>query len=120
MQPAFSIHIEEANDQHTLVLHGELDLAAAPAVDIAVARLCRAGARRVVLDLRQLDFADASGLHAMLAARRVCLDRRVEFGIVPGRQQVQRLIELSGLLDSLPFVVVVELDETLERHADNR
>jgi anti-anti-sigma factor len=87
---------------HTLVLSGELDLASAAELNRRLLPLCR-DAENVVLDLRQLTFIDASGLHVMVVAKEMCARHETAFGLVPGQEHVQRVFQLTGLLDVLPF-----------------
>lgn len=86
---------------HTIVLRGELDLATAPLLEEAIGGIDGAGA--VKLDLGALEFIDSTGVRATLAAREHCTRRGVAFTVIPGPKQVQRLFEIVGLLDVLPF-----------------
>ncbi|MEA2315068.1 MAG: hypothetical protein QOI03_1760 [Solirubrobacteraceae bacterium] len=95
------IRLVEANFHCTLMLRGELDLASAPLLERAAARLCSEGARKIILDLRQLDFCDVAGLHALQAARVGCLRSGVGFGVVPGEGQARRLLEITGFFERL-------------------
>lgn len=78
-----------------LALDGELDLATAGKVDLAVEQLVTSGLRLVVLDLSGLRFCDSTGLGALLrASRRV----RAEGGtcIVAGaRGEVRRVLAMT-------------------------
>jgi len=60
-------------------------------------------ATSLVLDLRGVTFMDSTGLHAVLLARDECAKRGCRFALVRGSAQVQRLFELSGLTDQLPY-----------------
>lgn len=97
------ISLLEDAGQSTLVVTGEMDLATSPSLEGAVIRLCREGARQVVLDLSQLEFIDGSGLHAVSNARETCRQFGCEFCIVPGRKELHRLFKISGLAERLPF-----------------
>jgi anti-sigma B factor antagonist len=89
--------------RHTLVLIGELDLSSAPAVQARVAEIVPQ-AREIVLDLRELSFMDSSGIRAILVSDELCARSRCELALLPGRPNVQRLFEVSGLTDLLPFI----------------
>lgn len=61
-------------------------------------------ARRIVLDLSNLDFIDSSGIRLILAAdarSRMDGDR---LRLVRGRQSVHRVFELTGVAERLRFV----------------
>jgi anti-sigma B factor antagonist len=103
MGPRFGIRALNDGDRCTLLLTGEMDLATVPQLEAAVARQCERGATQLVLDLTQLEFIDASGLHALVFAREQCQQRQCEFCLIPGRAQLQRLFKISGLIDRLPF-----------------
>lgn len=89
--------------RHTLVLSGELDIEHAAELEVTITRVCVGDMPALVLDLSRLTFMDSTGLRAVAAAHRRCQQQRCEFLIVPGSDAVQRLFEISGLLDVLPF-----------------
>jgi anti-anti-sigma factor len=101
--PRFGIRLEESNWRCTLILQGELDLANAPRLERVVTRLCSEGAKQLVLDLSRLDFMDAAGLHAVLAAQSACREFMLDFGLIPGRGPPRRLLHLTGVFASLPI-----------------
>jgi anti-anti-sigma factor len=86
------------------VLVGDLDLATAPALEDAVARLCGEGAREIVLDLKELEFLDSTGFRAVLAGKDVCEGHGCVFAMTRGKEPVQRVFDVSGVLKKLPFV----------------
>jgi anti-anti-sigma factor len=88
---------------HTLVLSGELDIAPAADLEAMVLKLCADGARGIVIDLSRLTFMGSTGLRLVLSAREICGQSGCEFFVVPGPPSVQRLFELTGLVDSVPF-----------------
>jgi anti-sigma B factor antagonist len=88
---------------HTVVLHGEIDLLAAPDLKESVRRLCGEGAARIVLDLREVTFMDSTGLRAVLSSQRLCAEHGSEFSLIPGPPNIHSLFELTGLAEHLPF-----------------
>ena len=90
-------------DRHTLLLTGELDIATAPELEARAEQLCAGHAGELVLDLSQLEFLDSAGLSAILRVRALCQEHLCEFGLTPGAQPVQRLFEITRLIDRLPF-----------------
>ncbi|MFJ9442410.1 STAS domain-containing protein [Kitasatospora sp. NPDC101235] len=82
-------------------LVGELDMATGPLVTDAVSRALAAGPSRLDLDVSALTFCDASGLRALLQARRASGLRHVEFrlvGVRPGLRRVLALLRATDLL----------------------
>jgi anti-anti-sigma factor len=93
----------ERDGLHTLVLTGELDANSAPSLEAAISRLSADGTTSITLDLSKLMFIDSSGLWTITMARRWCAKRGCEFFLIPGPESVQRIFEMTGLLDVLPF-----------------
>jgi anti-anti-sigma factor len=89
--------------RHTLVLSGELDLVSAGSLEAMVLLLCADGITGFALDLSKLTFMDSTGLRALLCAKDVADSHGYEFMLVPGPKNVQRLFEVTGLLNVLPF-----------------
>jgi anti-sigma B factor antagonist len=81
---------------------GELDIANAPKLEVALREALQA-ARLVVIDLRDLAFIDSSGVHAIVNAskRARTIARRV--AILPGPAHVDRIFKLSRALEELEF-----------------
>ncbi len=103
--PPTGIDIEQVGQdgRYTLLLRGELDIASVPSLEGAMSRLCTDGTRAVTLDLSKLVFIDSTGLAAIVFASKICENNGYEFGLIPGSSAVQRLFELTGLSDVLPF-----------------
>jgi anti-anti-sigma factor len=99
----FELHDEVSGAGHTLALSGELDMASAPTLEAALERICTDATEAVALDLSRLTFMDSTGLRVMLVARDVCERHDCEFQLIPGPAQIQRLFEVTGLLEQLPF-----------------
>jgi anti-sigma B factor antagonist len=112
MSKRFSgLEIEESTegDRHTLTLAGELDIGSVPILHAAVARICETGsARALTLDLSGLLFIDSTGLAEIILTSRLCERDAVELRLTPGSSGVQRLFELTGLIDALPFTSASE------------
>jgi anti-sigma B factor antagonist len=89
--------------QNTLVLVGELDLASAPIFEAKMRQLCENGTSTVALDFSQLSFIDSTGVRAVLIASELCKRHGHALSLTPGTGGVQRVFEMTGLLDALPF-----------------
>jgi anti-anti-sigma factor len=88
---------------YVIELAGELDLSGVARVSEAFASAFDSDARAIVLDLRGLEFLDSTGVHAILKAERSASEQHRSFVIVRGPRQVQRIFEISGILDMLTF-----------------
>jgi anti-anti-sigma factor len=88
---------------HTLVLSGEFDFAAADTLESVIRKICVPPTLGIVLDLTRLTFLDSTGLREVLLAARLCESQGCEFRVIPGRKGVQRVFEISGLIDRLQF-----------------
>jgi anti-anti-sigma factor len=102
------LEVDELVDgqRYTLVLAGELDIASAVTLHGAVARARATGAAisALTLDLSGLIFIDSTGLAEIILTGQLCDRDGYEFALVPGPRAVQRLFELTGLIDALPFI----------------
>jgi anti-sigma B factor antagonist len=101
---AFTTTLTSAGDA-LISLTGELDLSGAPPLEEEIGRLSEQdGVRRVVLDLRELEFMDSSGLRTVaLAERRLGAAGR-ELVLVRGRDTVQRVFSITRMDEHLTFV----------------
>jgi anti-anti-sigma factor len=92
--------------RHMLIVGGELDIASASTLHGAIARMLdRANAGdTIVLDLSALMFIDSTGLAEIILTSQLCDRDGHDFALIPGPRAVQRLFELTGLIDALPFV----------------
>ncbi len=103
MSELLEIHAYEEPGRYVLTLRGELDLAGAPAFEDAAARLCRLGARELLIDIAEVGFIDSSGVRAILAVKHLCQEHSCELSMTHGSEQADVLFELTRLLERLPF-----------------
>jgi anti-sigma B factor antagonist len=92
-----------AGGWHTLRLSGELDLVSTVILSDAADRIAMDAIDGVVLDLAKVDFMDSTGVRAVLALQDRCAKLSTELRIVPGPRAVQRVFEVTGLVERLPF-----------------
>jgi anti-sigma B factor antagonist len=106
----FDTTLSSAGDA-LIALTGELDLSGAPALDHEIETLAvHPDVARVILDLRGLAFLDSSGLRVVaLAERRLSRNGR-SLVLVRGRESVQRVFEITRLVERLEFVDHPELN----------
>jgi anti-anti-sigma factor len=100
----FSVRSERVNGSEHIRITGELDLSVIGAVDREMERAEASNATRIVLNLDELEFMDASGVRLLLHlndrsqnnGRRLRITRA-------GAPQVRRVLELTGVDELLPF-----------------
>ncbi len=101
MQNHFRLQVRDEDEGTVvLVLAGELDLASSQELIDALERL--GGSRSIVLDMRELEFIDSSGLSVLVKAHQRAAAEGGELSIVRrDDSQVQRLLDLTGLTERL-------------------
>jgi anti-anti-sigma factor len=100
---SFEVQDVVSGGRHRLVLTGELDLAPAAELEDTLFRICADGTKEIALDLSKLRFMGSIGLRLMLLARELCEEHGYEFQLIAGPANIQRVFEMTGLLDVLPF-----------------
>jgi anti-sigma B factor antagonist len=83
---------------------GEIDMATVGSVQLVIDECVADGCERVVLDLRGVTFMDSSGLHLVVDADAAARAAGWELLLIEGPPPVQRVFEITGLRDRLPFV----------------
>ena len=83
---------------------GEIDVYTAPLLREVLDKQVAAGRTNLVVDLEKVTFMDSTGLHAVLRIRQDAHELGRRFALIRGRDQVQRLFELTGLTESLTIV----------------
>ncbi len=86
-----------------LALHGELDLGSAPTLASKLLDAQASGSKHLVLDLRDLQFMDSTGLALLVRAQRDADSNGHKLSLRGQTPQVHRLLELTGLLDRFAF-----------------
>jgi anti-anti-sigma factor len=98
------ITTEEGEGQTRVALTGELDIASAPEFEEGLAKV-EAGAPSVlVLDLRQVEFIDSTGLRAVIAADERARSAGRRLVIVKGTAAVERVFTVTQLDQRLDIV----------------
>jgi anti-anti-sigma factor len=87
-----------------VAVSGELDLRTSPQLEERLTRAFGAGAELVILDLRQIEFMDSTGLRVVLSAHQRAHDAGRRFALVRGADQVERVLTLTGVRDLLTVV----------------
>lgn len=80
---------------------GELDQATVPELRERLSSLLDEGARWLLLDMRELEFIDSSGLGVLIAAARRAGEAGGEVTVVCARPNVLRVFDISGTRELL-------------------
>lgn len=97
----FSVEVHNGTQAVVIGVSGELDLASSPALEEELERGVASQAEVVIVDLRNLEFMDSTGLSVLVRAHQRATESGQRFGVVRGPQQVQRLLSLTGVADRL-------------------
>ena len=83
---------------------GTLDLATVPVLEQQLKELREAGFRRLIVDLGGLLFMDSTGVHLALKWHSAAQQDGFKIDFAPGPPRVQRVFELTGTSDLVPFI----------------
>jgi anti-sigma B factor antagonist len=94
---ALDVIVRDLDGVRIVTVRGELDLVTAGALCARVGAACRDGRRRLLLDLRRLEFCDSRGLRALIGAAQEVAASAGRLAVVPPAQgPVARLFALTG------------------------
>ncbi len=104
MQSNFRVDVRSENGAPLLFVKGELDLASSPTLEQELERVAGDSPSLVIIDLRELEFMDSTGLSVLIRAHQRAQESGHRLGIVNGSRQVRRLLSLTGVADRLTIV----------------
>jgi anti-sigma B factor antagonist len=104
VQNQFSVEVRRDGSTAVVAVSGELDLASGPELETELNQLNGPDMKLVVVDLRRLDFMDSTGLSIIVRAHQRLTEQGCQMGLVKGSQQVQRLLDLTGVAERLRLV----------------
>lgn len=104
MQSDFRVETHTTGRATTLAVFGELDLVSSPALQEELERVIGSDATVIVLDLRGLSFMDSTGLHVLIKGQHRALQDGRRFVLTRGGEQVQRLLDLTGVTELMEIV----------------
>jgi anti-anti-sigma factor len=108
------VHIasdEEAAEVQIIELDGEFDMANVQQLDRAVEQGIDAGARDFVADLHNVEFLDATAVHALLRGWKRAARRNGRFVLVDPPAPIWRVFVLIGV--ARPFTTFATREEAL-------
>jgi anti-sigma B factor antagonist len=98
------VSTERQNDRVIVSLAGELDIASASRIEEALREAEDAGPAIVMLDLRELEFMDSTGLRTILSADARAKEAGRRLVVVQGDENVKRVFEVTRLYDRVEIV----------------
>jgi anti-anti-sigma factor len=104
VQNQFAVEVRKDAATAVVAVRGELDLASGPELEAELDRISAPETQLLVVDLRGLDFMDSTGLSILVRAHQRLAAEGCEMGLVRGSQQVQRLLDLTGVAERLRLV----------------
>jgi anti-sigma B factor antagonist len=99
----FTCDVIPERDHVRIAAAGELDIAATPLLERTIRELRDSGFDHLIVDLRRLSFIDSSGLRLLLELHIAANADSHRLELVPGPPEVQKVFEISGTLNALPF-----------------
>jgi anti-anti-sigma factor len=104
VQSHFRLEVRNEGRFTVIAVSGELDLASSPALQEELDRVAASDSNMLIIDLRELDFMDSTGLSVLVRAHQRIEEQGRQLAMVKGPQQVQRLLSLTGVSDRLTVV----------------
>lgn len=104
MQTDFRVEMRNEGQATVVAVTGELDLASSPELEQRLEQFYASDSELLVIDLRGLEFMDSTGLSVIVSAQQKVIDAGRRLIIVRGPQQVQRLLDLTGVAERLELV----------------
>jgi anti-sigma B factor antagonist len=101
----FRCAVQDAGDGTVrLIPAGELDMATVGQLEARFREARASGFRRLVVDLRGLEFMDSSGLTLLTRWTLGAQRDGYEFAVIRGDERITRLFELTGLKPHFTFL----------------
>jgi anti-sigma B factor antagonist len=97
----FTIEVRPSGDGALVAPHGELDMGTQEELRAVLQEHAATGA--VTLDLAGIQFLDTSGMRLILETAEAARRDGFRFTVLPGTPAVQRLFEIAGVLELVPF-----------------
>jgi anti-sigma B factor antagonist len=100
--PVFSLDVRPDAGRTTIVVAGEIDMVTAPEFQAGV--VDQLDGAKLVLDLRDVEFIDSSGVSALDALLKEADRRGADLSLLRElRPPVARVLEITGMMETLPL-----------------
>jgi anti-sigma B factor antagonist len=104
VQNQFRVDVRRNGSSVVVAVSGELDLASGPELETELELINGTETEMLILDLRQLEFMDSTGLSILVRAQQRLGTEGCDMSLVRGSAQVQRLLDLTGVAERLRLV----------------
>ena len=104
MTKPLALRTEHDHGAPRLVLSGELDLASAEELESKLKQLESSEPQLLMLDLRELEFMDSTGLRAVIAADARARERGARLVVIRAPDEVDRVFRLTRMDQHLELV----------------
>jgi anti-sigma B factor antagonist len=104
VQSHFRVAVHNEGQARVISVIGELDLASSPVLQQELDRMFKSDAELLIVDLRELEFMDSTGLSLIVKAHQRADELGQRFAVVKGPQQVERLLNMTGVAERLTLV----------------
>lgn len=115
-----SVHYVDLNvstqqqDNHVVIAAtGEIDLHTAPRLETELTDQIRAGVGQLIVDLRDVEFCDSTGVNVLLSAMRRAHEHGGGLSLVGPQPPVRKVLGITGL-DSV-FAVRDSIEDAINR-----
>jgi anti-anti-sigma factor len=98
------LNTDEGEASVRVALSGELDIASAPVLEEALGRIESEQPAVLLVDLRELDFMDSTGLRTLVSANQRARAQGRRLAIVRGPEQVDRIFSVTRLDERFEIV----------------
>jgi len=104
VQPApFETSSAEVDGVSVIAVRGELDLSTAPRLEAPLDAALNGGSTSVLIDLSECEFIDSTGIALIVRAwQQLEGNGSGQLGICNPNEQVRRVLDVSGLDQSIP------------------
>lgn len=84
-------------DHAVVAVRGEIDLYTAPQLHRELVNALGRGARRLAVDMSEVDFCDSTGINVLLSAMKRARERGGDLELVAPRAGVLKVLQVTGL-----------------------
>ncbi|MFY1697350.1 STAS domain-containing protein [Solwaraspora sp. WMMD791] len=103
-----SLSTRTAGEHTVLEVGGEVDVYTAPRLRERLIELIDAGSRKIVVDLRRVDFLDSTGLGVLVGALKRLRPAGGTFGLVCDKEPLLKIFRITALDQVFPIFPTVE------------